>query len=106
MTHNREKYFIVTRIKNGKETSFRRATRGLHWLDTKAIKTSEYREVLIKTIEYIKSSYNHCLYLYTKVARKLQRIIGRPSVKMLNQNIGRNMLINCPVNIAGVSDAE
>ena len=32
------KDFIVTRIKDGKETRFRRTPHGLHWLDIKAIK--------------------------------------------------------------------
>ena len=49
--HSQEsKYFIVTCIKNSKETRFQRVPRGLHWIDTKVIKTCEDREVLINTI--------------------------------------------------------
>ena len=44
------KDFIVPRIKDGKETRSRRDPRGLYWLDTKAIKTGEDREVLINTV--------------------------------------------------------
>ena len=100
------KNFIITRIKDGKETRFHRAPRGLHYLETKAIKTGEDGEVLINTIEDNKSSYTRCLYLRAKLARKLQRIIVRPSVKTLKRIIGRNLFTNCPVNISEVSAAE
>ena len=77
------KDFIIARIKDGKDTRVRRAPRGLHWLDTKATKTGEDGEVLINTVEDNKNSYTRRLYLRAKLARKLQPIIGRPSVKTL-----------------------
>ena len=80
--------------------------RGLHWIDTKATKTGEDGEVRINTVEDNKISYTCFSYLHAKLARKLHRIIGRPSVKMLKRIIGRNLLTNCLVNIADVSAAE
>ena len=41
-----------------------------------------------------------------KLARKFQRIIGRPSVTTLKCIIGRNLINNCPVNLADISTAE
>ena len=43
-------YFIITCIKDGKDTCFCRAPRGLHWIYNKAIKTGEYKEFLINTV--------------------------------------------------------
>ena len=100
------KYFITTRIKDGKETRFRRAPPGLHWLDTKAIKTSEDGEVFMNTIKDSKSSYNRCSYFRVKLARKIQSIISRPCAKTLKRIIGSNLLTYCPVNIADVSATE
>ena len=77
------KEFIVSHTKDGKETRFRRATRRLHWLDTKATKTGEYKEVLINTVEDDKCSYTCRFYLRAKLSRELQCIICRHSVKML-----------------------
>ena len=45
------KDFIFTCIKDVKETHFCRAPRGLHYIDTKAIKNGENIEVLINTAE-------------------------------------------------------
>ena len=80
--------------------------RGLHWIETKATKTGEDGEVRINTVEDNKISYTCFSYLRAKLARKLQRIIGRPSVKILKRIIGSNLLTNCLVNIADVSAAE
>ena len=55
------KDFIVTCIKDGKETHFCRAPRDLHWLYTNSIKSGEDREVLINNIEDNKVSYTRCL---------------------------------------------
>ena len=88
------KDFIVTRIKYGKDTRSHRAPLGLNLLDTKATKTGEDGEVLINTVEDNKSSYTRCSYLRAKLARKLQRIIGRPSVKTLKPIISKNLLTN------------
>ena len=100
------KYFIITHIKDGKKACFRRAPCGLHWIDTKTIKTGEDVEVLINNVEDSKISYTRRSYLQSKLSRKLQRIISRPTLKTLKRIIGRNLLTNCPVNIADVSAAE
>ena len=63
-------------------------------------------EVLINTVENNKFSYTRRSYLCAKLARKLQRIIGWPSIKMIKRIIGINILNNCPFNIADVSAAE
>ena len=100
------KDFIVTRIKDVKETIFRRAPRGLHWLYTKDIKTGEDGEFLINTVEDNECRYTRCSYLRTKLAIKLQRIISQPSVKTLKRIICSNLLTNSMVNITDVSAAE
>ena len=64
------------------------------------------RSVLINIVEDNKCSHTHCSYVRAKLARKHQRIIGQPYVKMLKRIIGGNLLTNCPVNIADVSAAE
>ena len=70
------KDFIVTGIKDGKETHFCRALRDLHWLDNKTTKNDEDGEVLINTVENNKCRYTRCSYLHAKLYGKLQRIIG------------------------------
>ena len=70
------KDFVVTRIKDGKETRFSRAPRGLHWVETKATTTGVYVELLINIVEDKKCSYTRYSYLRSKSASKLQRIIG------------------------------
>ena len=40
--YQESKAFIFTHTKGGKETRFHRLHCGIHWLDTKAIKTGEY----------------------------------------------------------------
>ena len=97
------KDFVDTHTKDGKETRFCWATCGLHRIDTKATETSEDKEILINTIEDNKRSYTHFSYLRAKLARKLKRNIGQPSIKTLEWIIGSNLLTNCPVNIANVS---
>ena len=92
--------------KYSKETSFCRAPHGLHWIDTKATKTGDDRVVPINTVEDNKCSYTRRSYLRAKLARKIQRIIGQPSVKTLKQIIGSNLITNYPVNIEDVSAAE
>ena len=77
--------------------------RGLHWIETKATKTGEDGEVRINTVEDNKISYTCFSYLRAKLARKLQRIIRRPSVNMLKRIIGRNLITNFSVNIAEVN---
>ena len=49
--------FVVAHANDRKKTCFRRAPCGLHWLYTKATKTSEDGEVLINTVENNISSY-------------------------------------------------
>ena len=100
------KNFIITRTKGGKENRFCRASRGLQWIDAKSTKTGEDGEVLINTVEANNFSFTRRSYLRAKLARKIQHIIGRPSVKALKLIICRNLLTNCPVSIVDVSDAE
>ena len=77
------KDFIGTRIKDSNETRFCRAPRGLQWLETKSTTNGMDREVPINTVEDNKCSYTSCSYLRAKLTRKLQRIIGLPSIKIL-----------------------
>ena len=51
------KKLIVPRTKDGKETRFYKAPRGLQWLDTKYTKTGEDGEVLINTVDDNKCSF-------------------------------------------------
>ena len=99
-------YFIFTSTKDGKENRFCRAPCCLHWIYTKATKIGEDREALINTVEDNKCIYTHLSYLCVKLDIKLQRIIGRTSIKMLKWIIGSNLLTNCLVNISYVSAAE
>ena len=100
------KNFIITCAEGGKETHLYRAPRGLHWLDTRANKSGEGVEVLINTLEDNKSSYTRCSYLRAKLARNLQRVICRPSIKTIKQIVGSNLCTNCPFNIVYISATE
>ena len=62
------KYFIVTRLKDSKDTRFCRYPRGLHWLDTNATTTRMDREVIVEDNKY---GYTRCSYLRAKLAREI-----------------------------------
>src|SRR5210317_2306219 len=62
--------------------------------------------VLVNTVEDKKSSYTQRDYLNAVQARRLQNIIGRPSLKTYLHMIDNCLLPNCPVTRQDVLAAE
>ena len=64
---------------NGEDRLFRQYENGLYFWNARTFNQEEV--VLINTVENNRSRYSNCDYSQAKIARKLQRTIGRPSYK-------------------------
>ena len=62
--------------------------------------------MLINTVENNSSKYSTRNYSQAKIARKLQRTIGRPSYKDYQTIINKKRLKNCPLMVEYVKAAE
>ena len=62
--------------------------------------------VLINTVDDIKSKYTNRDYSQALKARRLQRIIGRPSLQHYTTIVNHNQLQNCPISAADIRAAE
>ena len=80
---------------------FNKSDRGLFYLDTAQDGVS-----LVNTVADNRTRYNNRDYSRAVVARKLQALIGRPSVRQYKQIVDRNLLPNCPINHGDIIAAE
>ena len=62
--------------------------------------------VLINTVENNSSRYSNHDYSQAKIARKLQRTIGRPSYKYYHTIVNNKRLKNCPLMMEDAKSAE
>jgi hypothetical protein len=89
---------------------FRRSNKGLHYWDTmeteEAVDESRGDAVFFNTVDDKKSEYTVRSYRQAELARKVQNMIGRPSLVDYLKIIDNNMLPNCPVTRDDVLAAE
>ena len=100
--------FIVHRH-DGTQRIFQQSSRGLYFLDTSLTPqpingTSD--TVLVTTVADNASNFSNADYSQALLARKLQKIIGRPTTRSFIHFIENNLLPNCPVTRRDVLMAE
>ena len=119
VTYGDEKCFIVHK-KNGMQRRFVKSDRGLYYLDTATARsdaeptedqavqpTEEQPEtILLSTVEDKKSKYTVRDYRQAELARKIQNMIGRPSLRDYLRIVDGNQLRNCPVTRSDILAAE
>ena len=74
---------------------FKQSNRGLYYLDTAK---ADNHIMLVSTIEQNKSKYSSNDYKCALLARKVQILLGRPTLKDLLWYIDNNLMKNCPVD--------
>ena len=100
--------FIVHRP-DGTQRIFQQSSRGLYFLDTSLTcqpVNGTKDTVLVTTIADNASNFSNVDYSQAVLARKLQKIIGRPTTQAFIYFIENNLLPNCPVNRRDVLRAE
>lgn len=94
--------FIVHDPEGNLYGTFVQAAQGLYYQDI----TGNDAVTLVSTVDEIKSKYTNRDYQRAVLARKLQRIIGRPSTRQFIDIVDRNLLPNCPVTRQDIVAAE
>ena len=105
---NQNNQFIVHR-NDGTQRVFQQSPRGLYFLDTSLTPqpTANIRgTVLVTTVADKANSFSNADYAQAVLARKIQKIIGRPTTRAFIYFIENNLLPNCPVNRSDVLRAE
>ncbi len=82
---------------------FNESTKGLYYLDTKA---DQIQVTMVNTVEDYGTKYSQRDYSKAELARKIQKIIGRPSTKTFLSIVDNNLLPNCPVTRGDIIAAE
>lgn len=100
-----EAQFVVYKP-DGTKRIFTKSSSGLFYLDTK--KTHHHNETtcFINTVEDIRSKFTNREYDAALLARKVQNLIGRPSMRAYIDIVRRKLLKNCPVNPCDITNAE
>ena len=98
---------------NGSVRIFKESTRGLYYLDvaepfdiTQESVQNERETTLINTVAANRSNYTNRAYDRAVLARKIQKMIGRPSTAEYIQIVENHLLPNCPVTRADIVAAE
>jgi len=109
-----ERYRVVFDSKNGNEfvvakedgqvRVFKQSRRGLCFMDTAG--QSATSTMLVNTVAKNKAKYTNHDYLRALLARRIQKIIGRPSLKTYVRIVEQKRLKNCPVNKDDVIAAQ
>ena len=99
--------FIVHKP-HGTTRNFKESSRGLYYHDTSTAVTrvAETGTVLVTTVADNASKYAHTDYSRAILARKIQQIIGRPSVRDYIRYVENNLIPNCPVTRRDIVAAE
>ena len=100
--------FIVHR-NDGMQRIFQQSSQGLYFLDTSLTPqpiTGNNGTVLVTTIAHNANNISNTDYAQAVLARKIQKIIGRPTTRTFIHIIENNLLPNCPVNCRDVLRAE
>ena len=95
--------FTVTK-KDGTARIFKQSDKGLYYLET--MQSKPYDAVLINTVTDNQYKYSNKDYSQALLARKIQRIIGRPSTRQFVSILNNNLLPNTPVTYHDVMAAE
>jgi hypothetical protein len=96
-----EKAFVVHKA-DGNERCFKQSEKGLFYLGT----NEKLGTVLINTVAGNKGSYTKRTYKQAMLARKVQNMIGRPSLSSFLKIVENNLLKNCPISREDVLAAE
>ena len=105
---DQNKQFIVHRP-DGTQRVFQQSSRGLYFLDTSNTPrpvTGTDGTVLVTTVADNANNFSNADYAQAVLARKIQKIIGRPTTRAFIYFIENNLLPNCPVNRKDVLRAE
>ena len=86
----------------GNSRYFRRSAHGLFYWDTK----TKAEVTLVNTVAENKTKYSNQDYSQAVLARTIQRMIGRPSLKSYLRIIETRQLKNCPIHSEDVLAAE
>ena len=100
--------FIVHRA-DGTQLVCQQSSRGLYFLDTSLTPQpvgGANGTVLVTTIADNANSFSNADYAQAVLARKIQKIIGRPTPRAFIYFIENNLLSNCPVNHRDILRAE
>ncbi|KAL7487947.1 hypothetical protein ACHAW6_013525 [Cyclotella cf. meneghiniana] len=90
--------------KPNKILRFTEATRRLYYFDTD--QRTEECTVLVQTVEDNRKKFSAQDYLKAKIARALQRRVGRPSTAQYIHIIQKKQISNCPVTVQDIKNAE
>ena len=88
---------------------FKQSPKGLYYIDTKEQDhedTGHYDVNLINTVEDNRIKYSERDYSKAVLARKVQKIIGRPSTMTFLGIVDKNLFQNCPVKREDIIAAE
>jgi Reverse transcriptase (RNA-dependent DNA polymerase) len=96
---------------DGNVRVFKQSPKGLYYLDTNEAHdevedTGHYDVNLVNTVEDNRIKYSDRDYSKAVLARKVQKIIGRPSTKTFLDIVDKNLLPNCPVKREDIVAAE
>ena len=89
---------------NGKILKFREATRRLYYFDTADREVEE--SMFITTVENNKSRLSAHDFSQAKLARALQRRIGRPMTQDFIQYVASNLIPNYPITVQAIKNAD
>ena len=95
-----ENQFVVHKD-DGTERHFKESERGLYYMDTSLTGT-----LLVNTVAKNKSKYTNADYSCACLARKIQKMIGRPSTRTFIKVVENNLLPNCPITQKDIAAAE
>jgi hypothetical protein len=96
--------FIVTKP-DGSVRNFKQSDEGLFYLDTN-LNARNGGTMLITTVADNQYKYSNRDYSRASLARKIQRIIGRPSTQQFLYILRHNLLPNCPIQPRDVVAAD
>ena len=83
---------FVVHKPDGTTKRFVQSDRGLFYLDTSTEGTT-----LVTTVDDNKSKYTNTDYSRAELARRIQRMIGRPSTQDFLHFVDNNLIPNCPI---------
>lgn len=99
-------HFHVRKYSDDAQFCFEQSKAGLYYLDTKDILYGHEGFSFLTTVADNKSKYAQQDVYQADIARKLHRIIGRPSSRNFKKFLNGNMIKNCPVSAKDITAAD
>jgi hypothetical protein len=93
--------FIIHKPNNTQHT-FKESEHGLYYLDT----SQSGGLIMLNTVAENKDRYTVEAYSRASLARKIQKIIGRPNTKEFIKIVDNHLLPNCPITREDIKAAE